>query len=319
MFPALAAAIGGFAKSAVGSSLLSGVGSALAGLIGGRDKGVQRWQIRQYGETQRAEQRRNLVNLRTSAEAAGFNPLTVLRATGGSLPGTATPSGALSSSSAFRMALADGVRSGIGTLLSHDPMAAERDALEQGLMREQIATLQYERSRDQALGSAPVYDRFQGPVQGTVARGSTRGAAPAVGEAPTGPVLPRIPWLLGSTPLPTNANTQALTGGVGREVEHLPNTTGPGMTVVQGNLSGGVPVSVPGDGGEPWGVDELATYAIFAAPQLAWAGVKKWPGWYRAYNDWLTAQPGAIANDFRAGRSLTAERLARERASGTRW
>ena len=53
----------------------------------------------------------------------------------------------------------------------------------------------------------------------------------------------------------------------GREIEVAPFTSSSGLTEINNAATLG-PVVVPGDDGEPWGIDELLTAAIFSVPQL---------------------------------------------------
>lgn len=38
-------------------------------------------------------------------------------------------------------------------------------------------------------------------------------------------------------------------------------------------MTGGKPITLPGEG-EPWGIDELATAAVFGLPQMGWNRIK---------------------------------------------
>ena len=53
----------------------------------------------------------------------------------------------------------------------------------------------------------------------------------------------------------------------GRELEVAPYTSGPGFTEIDNDLTG--PIIVPGADGEPWGIDELATYMVSVPFNLA--------------------------------------------------
>lgn len=143
----------------VGAAFRAG-SSLLGGLLSRQD--TYDWRAI---KTSRKMARESLKNLRIAAENAGFNPLTALRATGGQLPSVSSIGGpaSMSSSEAVASALGEGVSYWLES--RRDPMIEARDQLELDLMREQIATMQHERSpRAAALGAAPVaHVTNQGP------------------------------------------------------------------------------------------------------------------------------------------------------------
>lgn len=53
----------------------------------------------------------------------------------------------------------------------------------------------------------------------------------------------------------------------GRDVEVAPYTSGAGVSEINNNFTGG-PVVIPGDDGEPWGLDELGTALLIGGPQV---------------------------------------------------
>lgn len=79
------------------------------------------------------KQTTDFVQLRKSAEAAGFNPLTALKATGGNGFTTTTHPG-LSSGEFIGQALGAGLQA----WADYDPMQKERDALEMEMMRAEL-------------------------------------------------------------------------------------------------------------------------------------------------------------------------------------
>lgn len=63
-----------------------------------------------------------------------------------------------------------------------------------------------------------------------------------------------------------------------REMEKLTATDGPGVTTIDNDFLPG-PIHVPGDGGEPWGWDEVLTATMFGVPQTIYQGGKKIGNW----------------------------------------
>lgn len=57
-----------------------------------------------------------------------------------------------------------------------------------------------------------------------------------------------------------------------REFEKLPYSSGSGLTEISNAVTNtlGGPIVVPGDDGEPWGIDELATAVIVGTPQVVY-------------------------------------------------
>ena len=55
----------------------------------------------------------------------------------------------------------------------------------------------------------------------------------------------------------------------GRKDDVAPLTNSPGVFEIENDWTGGKPITLPGEG-EPWGVDELATAALFGLPQMGW-------------------------------------------------
>ena len=103
----------------VAGAMVSGASSLLGGLLGRKSK-TQSTRI-------------NFQQLRDDAQAAGFNPLTALKATGGG-GNTTTTHGGLSSMEVIGNAIQDG----LGTFLSFDPVAEETKRLENELLAQQV-------------------------------------------------------------------------------------------------------------------------------------------------------------------------------------
>lgn len=82
------------------------------------------------------------VKLRKSAEAAGFNPLTALRAGGGAGFQTTHHPVLSSTGGGLRDTLAGGLIAGVDAALSYDPLAEERAQIEQQLLKAQLDNVQ---------------------------------------------------------------------------------------------------------------------------------------------------------------------------------
>jgi len=120
------------------TSLLKVGGSLLGGLLGRKKKGPS-WE-QQVAQKQQLEEQR-FTWLRKGAEAAGFNPLSVLNATGG---GMAVNPQAISPLST-RAIVGDAIKELAGSLA--DPMDVERDQLEIDLAKEQLELSREQRAR----------------------------------------------------------------------------------------------------------------------------------------------------------------------------
>lgn len=90
-----------------------------------------------FGGKKTTTTRTDFLQLRKDAEAAGFNPLTALKATGGAGNTTVRHPG-LASGEALAIALGEGFDS----WAAYDPHAVERGRLEVELMRKQLGQLQ---------------------------------------------------------------------------------------------------------------------------------------------------------------------------------
>lgn len=77
-----------------------------------------------------------------------------------------------------------------------------------------------------------------------------------------------------------------------RDQEVAPYVSGAGLTEINNSFTGGS-VVVPGDDGEPWGIDEVATAAIFGAPQVFYRQGKRFGNWMdqrkadRSMDEWF--------------------------------
>ena len=89
--------------------------------------------------------------MRKAAEAAGFNPLTVLRATGGAPTSVSNPVPTLSSAAVVANALGTGAQAYFDA--QPDPLQQERDRLEIDLMKQQLGTVQTSLARDNRTGA----------------------------------------------------------------------------------------------------------------------------------------------------------------------
>lgn len=91
------------------------------------------------------------VKMRKAAEAAGFNPLTVLKATGGQPTSVSQPIPRLSSAAVVANALGTGAQAFFDA--QPDPLQKERDRLEIDLMKQQLGTVQSSLARDNLTGT----------------------------------------------------------------------------------------------------------------------------------------------------------------------
>lgn len=145
-------------------------GSTLAsGLLGKKQKTQWDFEERRYLEKNRFKW------LVRGAKRAGFNPLTVLGATGGQMGGGPTST---SSPMGMRVALADALKSAAYAYLDHDPVAEETAQLEQDLLRKQIAQIDNEAKRygsyttaAAANGGVPSVQRTASPTAEGVPQG----------------------------------------------------------------------------------------------------------------------------------------------------
>jgi hypothetical protein len=121
-----------FLKGTVGKAIVSNVATSAISSLANRS------QARADRRQALGDQAEQFVRLRDAAEKAGFNPLTALRAnpTGGMV----NPTPALASGAFLRDALGAGVQ----TYFNRDKIVndEERDRLERGLMRQELANMQ---------------------------------------------------------------------------------------------------------------------------------------------------------------------------------
>lgn len=115
------------------TSILGAVAGPIAGLFKKKEK------------PQVTENRVNYKQMVADAEAAGFNPLTVLRNGGSAGYGTSVQHPALSSSWGERFA--DTIATGVSAWANFDPMAEARSNLEYQLVEEQLKTAKRQGSR----------------------------------------------------------------------------------------------------------------------------------------------------------------------------
>lgn len=121
-----------------GTGLLKVGASLLGGLLGRKKKGPS-W-AEQVDQKRQLEQQR-FMWLRQGAENAGFNPLSVLNATGGGMAVNPQVSSPLST----RAIVGDAIRELGGSL--GDPMDRERDQLDLDLAKEELELVRQQRER----------------------------------------------------------------------------------------------------------------------------------------------------------------------------
>lgn len=121
-----------------------------------------------FGRKKEQTTRTNFVQLRDDALAAGFNPLTALRATGGGGNTTTTLPGL----SAFEV-LADAVGAGVDTYLRLDPIGQKTRDLQNELLQREIETLKAARyAGDSSIGRVPSVQSTRSPVGAQTALGN---------------------------------------------------------------------------------------------------------------------------------------------------
>ena len=228
--------------------ILAGIGSLIGGVSGlfSKSKGAP-------------SARENTVKLaqgaRQAAERYGFNPLTMLGAgagMGGGGGGGAPPLASI-------QMLTEGLQ-GIDDVVSGD--AARRRQADQ--LQLDLAKVQLEQARSGVIASGPTAaDAVGGSLsplgapRGTYAQNTVR-AVPARYSASSSVAKPKGKFSQGENPV-----------APGRKDDIAPLTNSPGVFEIQNSWTGGKPVTIPGEG-EPWGIDELATAAVFGLPQMGW-------------------------------------------------
>lgn len=223
---------------------------------------------RAYNETQRDETRayneklsdkefarmNDLSAMRERVEAAGLNFSSYIRG-GGNVNGVSTPFETMStpnSPPAPVMTSASVGKSGgqaaVETFFNIMDQSAqeERDKLETDLLREEVKQAQYhtEHLKKKNWGYSIPYAVTETRNENTSGDDDYRD----IGGN-----------LLGST-----ADTYA----PGREVKVKPYESSSGLIEINNRSTNG-PIVVPGNDGEPWGVDEYATFLLFGGPQMA--------------------------------------------------
>lgn len=186
---------------------------------------------------------------REAADQYGFNPLTTLNAGAGQgfimTGGGGTP--VLASIDAITSGLA-----GVDDILSGDQ--ARRRAADQ--LELDMARLKLDQARSGVMVATPPRTVASGVGSGTsplgprtqtAAQSNTRSAPTAFGPKPA--------W------------------ATGRQLDVAPVTNSPGVFEMQNPVTGGKPITIPGEG-EPWGIDELATAVVVGAPQIAYNGIQ---------------------------------------------
>lgn len=228
---------------------LAGIGSLIGGVAGlfSNKKGAP-------------SARENTVKLaqgaRQAAERYGFNPLTMLGA-GASMGGGGGGGGAPPLAS-IQM-LTEGLQS-VDDVISGD--ADRRRQADQ--LQLDLAKVQLEQARSGVIASgSTAADSVGGSLsplgapRGTYSQNTAR-AVPARYSASSSVAKPKGKFSQGENPV-----------APGRKDDVAPLTNAPGVFEIQNSWTGGKPVTIPGEG-EPWGIDELATAAVFGLPQMGW-------------------------------------------------
>ena len=219
---------------------------------------------------------------RERLEAAGFNPLTSGDPSNGVSGASSTPVSAASSAIARSSAASSGVvpSSAFQAMApvfqannSFGEAIADAGAIYgQQLMEDQEFALrqtqvQMENARlTQIMQRASLRPSVAGPYGGSNGIVSSPSSSLRSGGSPSG-----------------DASGFSRSWAVsGRERSVEPDSNGPGLITIQNDLTG--PMTVPGSQGEPWGIDELATAAVFGLPQWLYKSVKSdlsyWKGRY---------------------------------------
>ena len=219
------------------------IASGLKGLFGGSK------------EPKQPDIRKNMIEqaqgARLAAAQQGFNPLTMLQYGQPGGAGFASGGGeapVLASIDAITSGLA-----GVDDILSGD--AARRrqaDELELDLARVKL---------DQARSGVAIAAPRQAVASGVGSGTSPLGIRPqTVAQSNTRPATAS-----GFGPKPAWAT--------GRTLDVAPVTNSPGVFEMQNPVTGGKPITIPGEG-EPWGIDELATAVVVGGPQVAYNAIQ---------------------------------------------
>lgn len=178
---------------------------------------------------------------REAAAKYGFNPLTMMQygQTGGASSGGA-PVAPLASVEMLTSALKD-----VSDVTSGD--AARRRAADE--LEIDLARLKVEQARSGVIVHPQNVTDTVGPGLSPIGR-----ATSTVGVRASAPAPRRF-----------GALENPVAPGRKKEVTELTNA--PGVFEIENAVTGGTPVTIPGDG-EPWGIDELATAVIVGAPQV---------------------------------------------------
>ena len=229
--------------------ILAGIGSLIGGVAGlfSSKKGAP-------------SARENTVKLaqgaRQASERYGFNPLTMLGA-GASMGGGGGGGGAPPLASI--QLLTDGLQSVDDVISGDADRRRQADQLELDLAK---VKLEQARSGVIASGSTAA-DSVGGSLsplgapRGTYAQNTVR-AVPARYSAASSVAKPKGKFSQGENPV-----------APGRKDDVAPLTNAPGVFEIENDWTGGKPITLPGEG-EPWGIDELATAAVFGLPQMGW-------------------------------------------------
>lgn len=206
---------------------------------------------------------RNLLDQAKGAREAsakyGFNPLTMMQygQTGGA--GGVGPLPPLASVEMISSAIRD-----VSDVVSGD--AARRRQQQQ--LELDLARLKVEQARSGVIihpqntvdnvgtGLSPL-----GRTTSTYAQGTVRHVTPPMATPAPKAAAPKPPATSGATANAANP----IAPDRKRDVAEMTNS--PGVFEVQNKVTGGKPITIPGDG-EPWGADEVVTAVVVGAPQV---------------------------------------------------
>jgi hypothetical protein len=206
-----------------------------------------------------ASSERQLQTLVADAEAAGFNPLTALRATGGQ--GYTVTHGGMSNA----QFVSDAIGAGLQAI---DPMERARDDLEYRLLEAQVTTLERQAGADPLPRVAAPLGRATGPMSYSPPNAMT--TAPSLGRgtfnATEGDVLPQDPEIMNTTvtaPFPNWVRRPMAVDMEGSEAAY-----GEGVSLVHGMRE------YIGDAGHNW---RLGNWPI----QREWATIQQSGGFWQ--------------------------------------
>ncbi|MFD1881001.1 hypothetical protein [Paracoccus pacificus] len=240
---------------ALGLGSILGIAKAGVDILGGL------FGLKKANEKQPGPRENLLAQAQGAREAAakyGFNPLTMLQygQTGPGLSGGAPPLASID--------LLSGGLAGLDDVISGD--AARRRQADQ--LELDLAKIRLDQARSgvyqiepQAVHSIGVGPSPLGRRSGQVVQRNVQVVTPRMAARSA-----RNPGYSGPTGK-FSAGESRVTPGRPVKVDEVSNTGG--VIEVENAFTGG-PVIIPGDGGEPWGWDEMATALMWGAPQVVY-------------------------------------------------